>query len=200
VKIPSKSGALPVWLISTTVGAVLLSPVAVYLALRRPPPPPYTSPPTVVVSVCRDPSPGVRRAGFDIKFDVPEGRLALHSGFSDMPPGERYGVTVKQGSEASLEIWECSVFDEKELQVWPVFSDHVEERAVRSADGHPVGYDRWGYWKDYDDGWGHGKGGKHWRRVKFGREEVGYPPTLDREAQLFDQVISSACLQSTAAK
>jgi hypothetical protein len=88
------------------------------------------------------------------------------------------------------------IYFEQDLQsVWPVFSEHFEERDVRDAYGRVAGSDRWGYWKNGEDKWGNLTSGKRWRLIKFaGGEEVGYLPTSPQEALLFDQIINSACL------
>lgn len=187
------SRALPVWLISTLVGAVMVTPVAAYLALRHPPPP-VTPPPAVVVSVCQDVASGVRRAAKDleIEFDISEPNLVLDHGgvgWTDNPlPG--HVITVKNRGSVAMYIsrWHLDDLDKNSKFVWPMFSEHVEERDVHNAHGGVVGEDHWGIWER----------GKRWRFVKFagGLEEVGYPPTPANEAQLFDQVISSACFSA----
>jgi hypothetical protein len=183
--------AWPVWLISTLVGGAVVCATAVYLALRRSPPPP-SPPPAVVVSICRDPAPGVRRVGSGIAFDVPVAGFALRSGMPDAgPPMYVHDVTVERGSPNPLEISDQVYFERALQSAWPVFSEHVEERDVRNVHGHVVGKDRWGCFRT-------GRRWKRWRFVSFdGGEEAAYPPTSDREAQLYDQIISSACSPAT---
>jgi len=197
----NSSRLLPVWLISALVGAAMISPIIAYLLFRRPPSPPTA----VVVSGCRDLAPGMRRVSgyLGIKFDVPEPAFDLNSGTSDMPPQTFYDVTVKNRSTATLQISEGPErVEEAWKSAWPVFSKHIdpalasgplaspegyEERDVRNVYGRVVGKDRWGDWKR----------GERWRFVEFGlREEAGYLPTPLKEAQLLDQVISTACFSA----
>ena len=171
---------------------MLLSLLAVYLALRRPrraPPPP------VVVADCRDVAPGMRRVGrgflgdLRIKFDVPEATLAVDPYVSDTFPAVFYVVVRNHGS-TKLWISEERLgyeLDRGSELSWPLFSDHVEETDVRNVRGAVLGKDHWGIWKN----------GERWRVVIFdGGEEVGYPPTPFKQAALFDQVISSACFSA----
>jgi hypothetical protein len=144
----------------------------------------------------------MRRVGADIGFDVAAAGFALSCGSPDMgPPMYVCDITVRGGSPNPLEISD-QVYFERDLQsTWPVFSEHVEERDVRNVYGHVVGKDSWGYWKSSEHWWGRPASGKRWRFVKFsGGEEVGYLPTSDREARLFDQIISSACSSATAGR
>lgn len=183
----------PVWLISAIAVAVMVCLIAGYLALRHPGPP-ATPPPTVVVSDCRDVAPGVRRIGRDlsIKFDIPVSRLAFDSGetgWSDRPNRQHYDIAFQDQSSITMriEVWPYFNLNRNLQLAWPKFSERVEERDVRNAHGGVVGKDHWGVWND----------GKRWRLVIFaGREEVGYLPTPAKEADLFDQVISSACFST----
>jgi hypothetical protein len=193
------SRVVPAWLISTLGGAVMVSAIAAYLVLRHPSPPP-SPPPAIVVSACRDLAPGMRRVGFDTHFDVPETGFNLRIGRNDMPPQVFYCVRVKNGTADTMEMSSGPLlFEAVWSSAYPVFSDRVDpalasgplgspngyqERDVRNVHGRVVGQDRWGHFKK----------GERWRLVKFvSGERVGYPPTPDNEAQLFDQIISSAC-------
>jgi hypothetical protein len=82
-------------------------------------------------------------------------------------------------------------FERKLESRWTAFSERVEERDVRYVYGPIVSRDRWGRLKT----------GERWRLVKFvGAEEVGYSPTPEKLARLFDQIISSACIPSGASE
>jgi hypothetical protein len=127
----------------------------------------------------------------DIKFDVPEAVFAFDSGrtrMTDSPLPAIYVVTVKNRSMNSMQISNWFLPFEWDSKIaWPVFSEHMEERDVRNIYGNVLGKERWGYFKT----------GDRWRLIKFaGKEEVGYPPMPLKEAQLFDQVISSACFSA----
>jgi hypothetical protein len=123
-----------------------------------------------------------------IKFDVPESTFYGETGPTDNPLPE-HGVAVKHGSASTLRMsqWRLDDLDRRLQLEWPMFSKHVEERDVRDSHGGVVGKEHWGVWKD----------GVRWRLVTFDEGgEVGYPPTPIREAQLFDQVIGSACFSA----
>jgi hypothetical protein len=140
----------------------------------------------------------------NIKFDVPEADFDLHSGMSDMPPQRFYCVTLRNRSAITMEISNGSIGVAWKFP-WPVFSDHFDgalasgllsspdgykERAVRNVYGKVVARDCWGMWKN----------GQCWRFVRFDSgEEVGYLPTPDKQARLFDQIISSACFSPAPA-
>lgn len=67
----------------------------------------------------------------------------------------------------------------------PALSDHSGEREVLNTRGTQVGTDRWGYLST----------GHRWRLVTFpSGDAVGYRPVSPKEASLFDQIISSACV------
>jgi len=188
---------LPMWLIFTLLGAGILSPIAAYLLLRHPPRP--SLPPAIVVSNCGDLAPGVRRAGFTrwaMKFDVPEAGFTLQSQLLDMPIETLHCVCITHSAaNGALLISESRIPGERELQSqWPVFSERVEERDVRNTSGRVAGKDRWGYFRS-------GAQWKCWRLVTFAAGgEAGYLPTPPEVAQLFDQVISSACFSAATGR
>lgn len=193
----NSSRLLPVWLIATLAGAAMLSAVTAYMVLRRPPP--LASPPLIVVSPCRDVPSGMQRGGFEVKFDVPEACCTLDSVVRDMLPEVIFGVRIKTRDNEFMEIRVGHVDFEAELSSrWTLTSDRVEKRAVRDSRGDWVGEDHWGHWKGRVDQWGHWVSGKSWRYVTFARggTAVGYLPTADREAQVFDSIISSACFSA----
>lgn len=187
------SRKLPPRVVSSIVAAAVVCPLAVYVALRISRPA-VSPPPELVISACRDLPPGVHRIGFDIMFYVPGMEFTIRTVRGDTPPSiEYYVATTNRGATRSLlHMLEISVWGlafERQLEfAWPVFSEHVEERNVPTAQGGVAGTDRWGYLKT----------GERWRFIRFGRtEEVGYLPVPDREAKLFDDIISSACFPAT---
>jgi len=146
----------------------------------------------------------MRRVGtgdLDITFDVPEDTFAVYLSGSDMIPiTTEYCVTARKAGAKTMEIAKGPTFFGEALRrAWPFLTAHFDralpsgpldslngygERDVRDAHGDVVGKDRWGYVKN----------GDRWRLVKsFGGEEAGYPPTPLREAQSFDEILSSAC-------
>lgn len=177
---------LPRWLIPAVLGAVIVSSVPIYLFLMRAPQPP----PALVPSACRGIAPGMRRidSDFGTQFDVSERDFTVHSGIRDIPPGTLFVVTLKDRT-TKMVIWhDDSIFNELK-SAFPVFSEHVEERDVRTPKGRRVGTDRWGYLDS----------GERWRYVRFAwRDAVGYWPTDLKKASFLDQVISSACFLSAS--
>ena len=67
-----------------------------------------------------------------------------------------------------------------------VFSDHVEQRGIFDDKGRLIGEDHWGYLKR----------GERWRKVRISGWVAKYGFVNEKEAELFDRVISSACLLS----
>jgi len=182
--------------------------IVAYLALRRPPPSPYPPPPPpVVVSECHALPSGTYRLEtnaldtLEIQFDVPDATFAINTWLPDVPPiTPEYRVTPKKGGANTMEVANGHTdFGETLRRAWPFLTAHFDralppepldslngygERDVRDVHGDVVGKDRWGYVRN----------GDRWRLVKsFGGEEAGYPPTPEKEARLFDQIISSAC-------
>jgi hypothetical protein len=146
-----------------------------------------TDPPqAVVVSACADTIAGNHRlaAEFGLQFDAPEDRFRVKKGQRDMPPGLAYAVTPNGYTDAKLVIsGDDGDFRELEL-AYPTFSKQVGERTMRDAKGRNFGSDRWGYLQS----------GERWRYVKFATgDRVGYEPLPPRQADLLDQIVSSAC-------
>jgi len=68
--------------------------------------------------------------------------------------------------------------------VFPVFSERVDHRDIRTVRGRLVGEDRWGQLK----------AGERWRYVTFlDGDAVGYWPVPPEQATVLDRVINSAC-------
>jgi len=182
----------PMWLLPIIVITVMVLFIVGRLVLPHAAPPP-PSPPALVVCECRGIAPGMRRirAGVDIWFYIPEKGFTYNSGMggptdSLLPPVQT--VTARNGSVSELQISAGAIPIERDLQfAWPVFSKHIEQRVVHYSYGSVVSMERWGYLKT----------GDRWRYVKFaGGGEAGYLPTHEKNAQLFDQIINSACFQA----
>jgi hypothetical protein len=124
-----------------------------------------------------------------IKFDVPECTLTVVDTESDSPGEKLYYIWVKNSRSIPMWISELEFYYlTPSFQGWRTFSEHIEKGVVRNVNGRIVGEDHWGVWKE----------GERWRLVVFpGHEEVGYPPTPNKQAELFDQVISSACFSAS---
>ena len=170
---------LHAWIIVSALGLVLIFSVLLYLFCKNIPYPPRA----VVLSVCRSSTNGVRRiqANFGTQFDVSQSLFTVEAGMRDMPPGTLYVVTLKNGRN-NMVVWQNDeIFSELKSGV----SNPVGERQIRSTNGIIVGEDRWGYLND----------GDRWRYVRFFiGDAVGYQPVSPRQAALFDQIISSACV------
>jgi hypothetical protein len=146
-----------------------------------------TAPPrAVAVSACADTIAGAHRlAGrFGLRFDVPEDRFTAKKGQRGMPPEMLYVVTSNGHADAKLVVSrDDGDFRDLEL-AYPTFSQHVGERTMRDAEGRSFGTDRWGYLLS----------GERWRYVKFSTgDSLGYEPLPPRQADLLDQIVSSAC-------
>ncbi|MFZ0787547.1 MAG: hypothetical protein WAM67_17310 [Candidatus Acidiferrales bacterium] len=129
------------------------------------------------------------RSDFGTQFDVPESEFTIRAGARDMPAGILYTVTLKDGG-ARLLIWRDDNMFSELKNVFPVFSQHVEEKDVRTPGGRSIGRDRWGFLK----------GGDRWRYVTLADgDAVGYRPNSSKEARLFDQIIGSACISPEVA-
>lgn len=186
----------PLWLMSTLVGAVMVILVAACAALRPTPAPP----PAIVVSGCRVPAPGMRRVGFEFEFDVAEANFSLRTATNDMPPQVFYSISLKNRTDSAMEISGGPLGFEVEWEsAFAIFSEHVDPAQLSSPLASPAGYQERDVRDTYGqvvgkDCWGHFKNGERWRLVRFSRGgRVGYPPTPAGVAQLYDQIISSAC-------
>jgi hypothetical protein len=179
----------PKWVVPTVLGVILVSSVAIYLLSLRSSRVPSV-PPAIVVLACPDLAPGVRRitSDFGTRFDVSDKVFTVHAGARDMPPGMLYVVKLKH-ADANIVVWrDDDVFRDLKT-AFPVFSEHVEERNIRTSKERLVGTDRWGYLKS----------GERWRYVRFSSgDAAGYGPTPPKEASMLDQVVGSACLSRDA--
>ena len=143
-------------------------------------------PVAVAVAVCPELTLGIHRipSDFGIRFDVSEKLFMVHAGVRDMPPGAVYIVKLRDGDAHVVVAWrDDDVFKDLE-KAYPIFSKHIEERAIRDATGQRLGTDKWGYLQT----------GERWRYVKFSTgDAAGYEPTPPKQANLLDQVVNSAC-------
>jgi hypothetical protein len=144
-------------------------------------------PRTVTISVCPNTITvaHVLTSDLGLRFDAPEKVFTIREAQRDMPPEIAYVVTLNGRADAKLVVSPDSG-DFRDLEVaYPPFSKNVEERTVQDTKGRNFGTDRWG----------HLQNGERWRYVKFTTgDRVGYGPLSPREADLLDQVVSSACL------
>jgi len=175
------------WLIFGGVGLVLaLSAGAAYWVRMRAP----SQPPTIVLSACRTVAPGMHRikGDFGTQFDVPEANFAVAQGGLDFPPEGIYTITLNERDKNTkmMVAWRDDDFAFGDLKgAFPIFSRRVGEQEIRSPDGSLVGRDHWG---DLNSG-------ERWRYVTFrAGDGAGYRPVPPKDARLFDQILSSACV------
>jgi hypothetical protein len=155
--------------------------------------PTVASPPIPVISVCKELAPGMRRVGakagdrYMLQFDVPEREVVIREGASDAPPLV-YGYDIKRkDGDSLLGISYGPLRDDIVADRARESSSHVVKRIIVDEKGHSVGEDDWGYLNPET----------HWRRTRFQawvQAEYGF--VSEKDAVLFDQVISSACLPS----
>lgn len=155
--------------------------------------PSVASPPIPVVSACKELPPGMRRIGakpgdrYMLQFDVPETEVLIREDVSDAPPIV-YGFGLKpKGSESRLWISYGSQRQDIAADRARESSSQVVKRIIFDDKGHTVGEDEWGY-QDTE---------KRWRRARFqGWVTAEYGLVNEKEAKLFDRLLSSACLSS----
>jgi hypothetical protein len=180
------------WLIVTS-GILLLSGICIYLFMHVSKKP--LTPGIPMVSVCKESAPEMRRIGerYGVQFDVPAEDFVFHEGTSDTPPVVHGFVLRPKSSKSLLDVsygpgpyFDNPYFDNMPIDSARVFSKHVEKRTILNDKGHPVGEDNWGYLSS----------AKRWRQVRFWRGDAAakYGFVDEKEAELFDRVINSACL------
>lgn len=145
-------------------------------------------PQAIALSVCTDASDAPQAiyritSDFGIRFDTPKKVYVVREALRDMPAGMMYIVKLRD-ADAHIVIWQDDDVFRDLKNAYPVFSKHVENRAIRDAAGRNFGTDQWGYLPD----------GRQWRYVTFAtRDAVGYDPAPPTQANLLDEVINSAC-------
>jgi len=120
-----------------------------------------------------------------LQFDVSTRDFTITEGTTDTAPILHGFDLVPKGRKANLEI----EFGERSMESIAadpalIFMKHIEKRSIFDDKGKPIGEDEWGY-RDT---------GERWRRLRFtgiGTAKYGLVDT--REAELFDQIINSAC-------
>ena len=179
---------LRLWLI-VAVGTLLVAVVYFGLFTIRKP----LAPTVPIVSSCKNLAPGMRRIGdrHGFQFDVPSKEFNIHEGATDAPPlMQGFGLIPKNGT-SELEIsFPHRPMESMALDPARTFSSHFERRRILDDQGHPLGEDYWGYLES----------GERWRQVRLfkGGIVAKYGFVDKKQAELFDRVISSACLLSDA--
>lgn len=172
------------WL-NVTAAVILLSLVSIYVFMHVSKKP--ITPGVPVVSVCKELVPGMRRIGDrnGLQFDVPVRNFTVHEGWSDAAPFTHGFDLRPQNSESLLDIsLGGRRLENAEADPRQVFSTHVEKRTIFNDKGRAIGKDDWGYLKS----------GERWRKVQFGGGDgAGYGFVNEKDAELFDQIINSAC-------
>lgn len=142
--------------------------------------------------------PGKRRIGdYGFQFDVPVNNLTTHEGWGDMPPA-LHGYSLRpRNSTSELAIsWHSQTMKFGSVPEVPAltFSGYVEKRRIADDKGNVIGEDSWGYWDS-----------ERWRRVhlwgwidaSYGPRNKGelasYGSVHEKDAALFDEIVSSAC-------
>jgi hypothetical protein len=205
----------PSFRLTTAIAAPLLLCVAyLYFVISKRLP----APKVPVVANCKKLEPGMKRVGeqYGFQFDVPLEAFTIDEWAEDAPPGAHgFGLRPKNGQSYLVIQWGLDTIEsspktrvgvpvpqsliDSSASVHSSTSGDVEKRGILDDKGNPVGEDSWGY---------RGRS-ERWRRVEFrgGQVVARYGPVNEKdaashssfhekEADLFDQVISSACLLS----
>lgn len=146
-----------------------------------------------VVSVCKEVAPGMNRIGarpgdrYTVQFDVPVKSVRVHEGDQDMPPfAYGFGIRPRAGGESFLQISYGPQRNWPDVDRKRAVSARIVRRVIVDDQGRSVGEDEWGY-LDPD---------RRWRRTRFqGWVQAEYGFVSGKDADLFDEIIKSACLQ-----
>ena len=159
-----------------------------------------------MVSSCGGLQGGMRRIGdYGFQFDVPVRDFRdFHETCGDMPPVAcGYSLKPKSGRSVLDISWDSSeAMKVGNVPEDPVLTDSVplEKRWILDDMGNAIGEDSWGNWDS----------GRRWRRVRLrgwitarygsisNTDIPGYREVPERDAALFDDIISSACRLSAA--
>ena len=172
------------WLVFI-VGTLLLSVAYFHFVINKKP----LAPPVPVVSSCKKLKMGMRRIGNQdgFQFDFPLSNFTISEGTSDAVPIVHGFELGTKNSASVLEISFGSQSMSGAVDPSRILSDHIEKRTIVDDKGQPIGEDYWGYLRS----------GERWRRVQLrGSAIAKYDFVNERQAELFDRVISSACLLS----
>jgi len=131
----------------------------------------------------------MRRIGnqYGFQFDIFAKDFRIHEGTQDMPPFAHGFHLTGKNSTSPLDI----TFGQRPMESMAtdparILSSRVEQRRIFDDKGEPVGEDYWGCLGS----------GERWRQVRLfkGGVVAKYGFVEEKEAELFDRVISSACL------
>ena len=183
---------------STTIGVavtvILLACVAYLEFLPEPKP---LAPAVPIVSSCGDLMPGMRRIGdYGFQIDFPPSNFTSNEGWGDMPPGPHgFGLRPKNSTSELAISWRTGMGLGGVPEIAALTSSgYIEKRRIFDDQGHVIGEDSWGYWS-----------GERWRRVHFlgwiaasygsrnKSELASHGSVHEKDAALFDGIISSAC-------
>ncbi len=174
---------LKLWLI-VTMGILLLCAAYFHFVIGKK----ALAPIVPVVSSCNSLGPGMRRIGdqYGFQFDVPIKDFAISEGTSDaIPVVHGFDLKLKNGVSVLGISFGSRATESIPVDPASVFSNHVEKRSIFDDKGEPIGEDDWGYLDS----------GERWRRIQLrGRGVAKYNFVNEKEAELFDRVISSVCL------
>lgn len=186
------------WLIFSVVCVVFLAVGFGYLHLSggtSKKSPTVATPLLPVVSVCKEVAPGMSRIGarrgdrYMLQFDVPVESVRVHEGDQDTPPfAYGFDIRLQAGGESYLEISFGPLSDSPDVDRKRAASERIVKRTIVDDQGHSVGEDNWGYLEPE----------RRWRRARFqGWVQAEYGFVNGKDADLFDQIIKSACLLSS---
>ena len=183
------------WLIVSVVGVVFLVVGLRYLRVSEgtgQKPPTVATPLLPVVSVCKEVAPGMNRIGarpgdrYLLQFDVPVKSVSVQEGEDDAPPfAYGFGIRPQAGGGSFLKISYGPQRNWPDVDRKRAASGRVAKRIIVDDQGHSVGEDAWGYLEPE----------RRWRRARFqGWVQAEYGFVNAKDADLFDEIIKSACL------
>jgi hypothetical protein len=187
----------PPWLIVAVVALALLVLGLGYLYLFRTASqkaPTVEVPTLPVVSACKEPAPGTERIGaipwnrYMLQFDISLDKATIHEILTDSPPidARQFSITPTN-SISGLKISYGSQNNDVILDRGRAVSARIVKRIIVDDHGRSVGEDDWGYLDPE----------RRWRLARFqGWVQAEYGFVNRKDAELFDQIINSACLLS----
>jgi hypothetical protein len=167
------------WFIITALVVVL---VVTYIRFKEPAPPAV-----LVASTCRSLAPGMKRMGSKdgFQFDFTAEDFSTHEGCSDAPPIV-CGFDLRPKNSMSLLDISFGSIGSQSMEPDPIREsyEHPRKRVIFDDERHRVGEDYWGYVDKR----------KRWRRVHLrGNVYVRYDSASNKDAEVFDRIINSAC-------